>query len=567
MPDGDLTRCKEEIVLLKRQLKVMRELDSIRDEFEERELREQLLESLKFLARELNATSAFVAYYDAYKQLHELEVDRDGLINHDEFRMVNQLCKLAEEARQLVEAVPRLVSGSYCAVPLIIRSEFIGIVGIGRCETDAGDRDLRITESEKVLLADAATVLDTSIRKRIQEVLRRDEMEIVDALDQINDEAHTELSNCLIKMLSVLTSKLTAKAALIFGPTTHKWVPIAADATGSILWETSQPMQLEIKLCVQQSDGRSDPIVRHYQNDAPGVIMGRHIRSMVVQPLRTKVGETAGTLVILSDKYMSAGHIWLIRRAASQMDTVILGRRRSEVMARRYGKYVGSQALDVLLNAPEWLDPRQETVVILSADLVGSTEYSSMASDPFTVFKHINAYLGLIGSIVKNEFHGTLDKYIGDEVMGVFGAPVPDASHSVHAVECALCILESVAKLNERREKLGEPTFEVKITLGLVKCVVGEVGSPDTQTDYTAIGHDVDCVFRIAPHALPSRIIVNEALRNELASRYDFELRKEVDDAKGVNGRLTVYELKQPASQTAFHGDPGYKTDQAERDT
>ena len=85
MPPSESTDLQKENALLKRRLKVICELDSIRDVYEDEDLREQLLESLKFLARELDATSAFVSYYDAYKRLHDLDVDPDGLIKRDEF--------------------------------------------------------------------------------------------------------------------------------------------------------------------------------------------------------------------------------------------------------------------------------------------------------------------------------------------------------------------------------------------------------------------------------------------------------------------------------------------------
>jgi class 3 adenylate cyclase len=78
----------------------------------------------------------------------------------------------------------------------------------------------------------------------------------------------------------------------------------------------------------------------------------------------------------------------------------------------------------------------------------------------------------------------------------------------------------------------------------LAECVVGEVGSVDTQTDYTVIGDDVNRLFRIARHAEPGRIIVNKALRDELTGDYEFEFVKKVDDAKGIDESISVYALK-----------------------
>ncbi|MEK6233970.1 MAG: adenylate/guanylate cyclase domain-containing protein, partial [Planctomycetales bacterium] len=235
------------------------------------------------------------------------------------------------------------------------------------------------------------------------------------------------------------------------------------------------------------------------------------------------------------------GHLQYIKRAASLLDTFILSRQNVEVTAKRYYKHVGTGVYEVLRESPGWLEPRQEQVVILSADLVGSTEYAHAETNPFAVFRHINAYLGMIGKIVKSH-NGALDKYLGDEVMGFFGAPVPDSKRSINALNCALRILADLEVMNEQRTADGEPTFQVKITIGLVDCVVGEVGSPETQTDYTVIGRDVNQFFRIATHGEPNAVIVNEAYREEMKDTCEFEF---VGRAafKGVDKELAIHRL------------------------
>lgn len=530
------------ITRLKRQLAVVHRVDEIRDQWEEN-LRDLLLESPRFLAAEVRASSAFVAYHDAYDRKQILAVDAMGLIKEDEYQIIDQLAENVWSKGQTLRPDARIFQGNYLGLPMIIGNETIGMIGIGKTDP-AGEAGYQpITEDDEILVNEAATVLDTAIRNRNEHQQNNDEIELGRELDNINDEECNNISLCLSKMLGAILTKIDAKAVLIFGGGQNDFEIIASDNNGRILWQTNRQMQIEIKLLVQQARGASRVIAKEFPTDSNDrLFAGKHIRAAVAQPLVTRAGESAGVLIVASLNSLSKGHLKLIRRAAEALDTVILTRKRSDVMIRRFNKYVGADCLHTLIENPEWLNPRQEHVVILSADLVGSTEYAHEEANPFRVFDHINRYLALIGRIVKNECHGTLDKYIGDEVMGLFGTPIPDPDRCVHAVECARQILQEVANLNEQRKLSGEPVFQVKITLGLVHCIVGEVGSTDTQTDYTVIGRDVNRFFRIARYAEPGGIIVNEPLHAELRKRFRFQHMDSVA-VKGVEEKLPIYRL------------------------
>jgi adenylate cyclase len=195
-----------------------------------------------------------------------------------------------------------------------------------------------------------------------------------------------------------------------------------------------------------------------------------------------------------------------------------------------------------LLQSPYWLNSRREEVVVLSVDLVDSTKFAHAEPDAIKVFHHINKYLGLIGTIIKNDFNGTLDKYIGDEVMGIFGAPVKDANCAMHGTECALHIMKEIANYNRKLSEAGEQIFSIKITLGLVNAVVGEVGSEDTQTDYTVIGSGVSDLFRLAKYTEPNKIYINEALQKRISHKYETKSLGNLE-AKGVAEGIPAYEM------------------------
>jgi class 3 adenylate cyclase len=532
------------IKLLEQRLKIVHTVDEINDQFEQEGLRDLLLEILRFLARELNASSAFVSYYDGYHRVENLSVDTKGLIKIEELEVVDKLRSHVEDSEEPFRSDVRIFKGNYYALPLIIDEQFLGILGIGKCEPGDDGCLSEVTREDEIFLSDAARVLDTAIRKQRERQISNDELYLTEDMDRIIDEGFFDQSEVLSRLLPALSKRVKTRAALLFGPDMEVLNPIAADDSGQILWVTSQELQLQIKLLLQHHAYHRKLYTKDLTDDSPdNLFAGRPIRCIVVQPLRTNAGQVAGTLVLLSDEKMSDGHKRMIKRAASILDTVILAGRHTEVMVKRYTKYVGTETLKVLLDSPTWLEPRQEQIVILSADLVGSTDYAHTESNALAVFQHINQYLALIGQIVKNRFHGTLDKYIGDEVMAIFGAPVPDARKAANGIECALCVLRELESFNRKRKEQEEPVFQVKITLGLVRCVVGEIGAKDTQSDYTAIGQEVNQVFRIATHAEADRIIVNEALFQELNRQYEFEL-VERTAFKGVPEKLAIYRLE-----------------------
>jgi class 3 adenylate cyclase len=127
---------------------------------------------------------------------------------------------------------------------------------------------------------------------------------------------------------------------------------------------------------------------------------------------------------------------------------------------------------------------------------------------------------------------GTLDKYIGDCVMALFGAPVPAADDVQRAVEAAINMQREAARLNN----------QIRIGVGIHTggAVVGNIGSAQ-RMQYTAIGDTVNVAARLVHIAAPGQIIVSEDIRN-LASAF-FEPLGEVE-LKGRRQKMTVYALQ-----------------------
>lgn len=137
---------------------------------------------------------------------------------------------------------------------------------------------------------------------------------------------------------------------------------------------------------------------------------------------------------------------------------------------------------------------RRQTVTVLFSDIRGFTRMSE-ALPPEAVVSVLNSYFSRMVRVVF-EYDGMLDKYIGDGMMVVFGAPVQHEDHALRAVRAALRMREELAIFNQEREARGEPALKIGIGIHTGEAVIGNIGT-DQRLDYTAIGDTVNTASRI----------------------------------------------------------------------
>jgi adenylate cyclase len=157
---------------------------------------------------------------------------------------------------------------------------------------------------------------------------------------------------------------------------------------------------------------------------------------------------------------------------------------------------------------------RQEELTILFSDIRGFTHYSEQR-DPREVVATLNAYLKEMTETVFAH-SGTLDKFLGDGMLAFWGAPLADADHAFHAVQCAL---EMQRRMVEWRKATGTD-FRVGIGIHTGRVVVGNIGSSQ-RLEYTVIGDTVNLASRLegAAKQLGESIVVSEATWLRLSGR------------------------------------------------
>jgi adenylate cyclase len=183
-------------------------------------------------------------------------------------------------------------------------------------------------------------------------------------------------------------------------------------------------------------------------------------------------------------------------------------------------------------------------LTILFSDIRGFTSLSERLPAEGVVAM-LNEYLGAMTEIVFAH-GGTLDKFIGDAVMALWGAPLPAADHARRAADCALAMTAELERLNARWSQSGDAAgLRIGIGINTGEAVVGNIGSLKHKLEYTAIGDAVNLASRLEGlnKDMGTTIIISEATRAALGEGYDTAPLREVN-VKGKEQAVLVHELR-----------------------
>ena len=181
---------------------------------------------------------------------------------------------------------------------------------------------------------------------------------------------------------------------------------------------------------------------------------------------------------------------------ASNFNAMVQGLVQREQLKETFGRYVTQQVADEILAGRVALGGELRTATVLFSDIRDFTKMSEQLS-PVDVVAFLNEYLGAMVDCVL-EHDGVLDKFIGDAVMAVFGAPISQGAKkdAENAVACALAMGRRLDEINERRRLRGQPAIRIGIGLHTGELVAGNIGSP-RRMEYTVIGDTVNTCSRL----------------------------------------------------------------------
>jgi adenylate cyclase len=218
--------------------------------------------------------------------------------------------------------------------------------------------------------------------------------------------------------------------------------------------------------------------------------------------------------------------------------------REKRKVRRLFGRYVSKDVYDQLLEDPSRaeLGGARRVMTVLFSDIRGFTSVTEKG-DPEALVAQLNEYFSRMVEIVFRH-DGTVDKFVGDMVMALFGAPLDDAEHAEHAVRAAVEMVRELGDLNRHWAAEGRAQLDIGIGVNSGEMIAGNIGSSSIMS-YTVIGDNVNLGARLESlnKNYNSRIIISDATRVLLTGAYDVQPLGDVV-VKGKTRSIAIFEIK-----------------------
>ncbi len=207
-----------------------------------------------------------------------------------------------------------------------------------------------------------------------------------------------------------------------------------------------------------------------------------------------------------------------------------------------FGRYLNKEVVASLLESPEGLKMggQRRKVTILVSDLRGFTSTSERLP-PEEVVKILNFYLGAMADVI-TKYQGTIDEFMGDGILVLFGAPTAREDDATKAIACAVDMQLGMTSINAQMQKWGLRPLEMGIGINTGEVVVGNIGS-EKRTKYGVVGNQVNLAYRIESYTIGGQILVSQSTLNE-ASTTDINIHQQKQvQPKGVKQPINIYEV------------------------
>jgi adenylate cyclase len=200
---------------------------------------------------------------------------------------------------------------------------------------------------------------------------------------------------------------------------------------------------------------------------------------------------------------------------------------REEVARANYSRFLPEYVVKQMLDNPESfkLGGVNQTITILFADIRGFTRIAEHAP-PEKIVSLLNRYFSAMTDIIFAH-GGTLDKYLGDGLMALFGAPTATPEDASNALNAAVAMQRRIIGINEELRNEGLAEIGVGIGLHTGEVTVGYIGS-DRRSEYTAIGDAVNTASRLESNARGGEILISEATSKASHNRYKLNTREPI---------------------------------------
>ncbi|HEX6463985.1 MAG TPA: adenylate/guanylate cyclase domain-containing protein [Vicinamibacterales bacterium] len=241
---------------------------------------------------------------------------------------------------------------------------------------------------------------------------------------------------------------------------------------------------------------------------------------------------------------LTAGALALFFGTAYQY--FVEGREKRKV-SKLFGRYVSKDVYAQLMAHPDQAElggGRREMSVLFS-DIRGFTTVTEKG-EPEALVHQLNEYFTRMVAVVFRH-GGTVDKFVGDMVMALFGAPLEDPHHAEHAVATAVDMIHELGELNRAWAAKGMKQLDIGIGVNSGDMIAGNIGSSSIMS-YTVIGDNVNLGSRLESlnKEYKTRIIISDATRTRLEGQYEMRPLGDVI-VKGKSRPVAIFEIIVPA--------------------
>lgn len=279
-------------------------------------------------------------------------------------------------------------------------------------------------------------------------------------------------------------------------------------------------------------------------------IVSQGVRSTICAPLFTEAGVHGALYADRLDPFSAfkPDDLELISAVAAQTAIAVENVRAHERLAKEevaranYSRFLPEYVVKQMLENPNSfkLGGVTQTITVLFADIRGFTRISEHAA-PEKIVGLLNRYFSAMTDIIFAH-GGTLDKYLGDGMMALFGAPTVTPKDAANAMSAAVAMQRRMLSINEELCAEGFPEIGVGIGLHTGEVIVGYIGS-ERRSEYTAIGDAVNTASRLESNAKAGEILVSEVTAQAARSRYQLTPRDPIS-VKNREQPVPLFEIE-----------------------
>lgn len=207
-----------------------------------------------------------------------------------------------------------------------------------------------------------------------------------------------------------------------------------------------------------------------------------------------------------------------------------------------FGRYLSAEIVSNLLEKPEGLKlgGERRKITILTSDLRGFTALSERLQ-PEEVVKILNFYLSSMADVI-TAYQGTIDEFMGDGILVLFGAPTLREDDAQRAIACAVAMQLAMHKVNEKLKQWDLSPLDMGIGINTGEVVVGNIGS-EKRTKYGVVGNQVNLAYRVESYTTGGQILISEMTLKEAGEDIVKIDNQKLVQPKGVKKPITIYEV------------------------